>query len=379
MKNLKLTQLTILMCALLAVSCSKSSLEPDPDPQPQPERPETPVEGRVVAAYVTYYGSTLPDPEYVTHIMYAFAELYVENGVYKGFKIKGNESRLQSVLNLKQRNPKLKILLSFSHTVSNPDNSQGGGFSALAKSAEYRKAFAEDVLEFLKTKGMDGVDIDWEFPGISWSGHACDPAVDVANHVLLLKELRETLGSARLITYAGYVFDKQASTSSTGGWKFIDIAAVDPYVDFVNIMTYDMDADGKPHNALNNPSAYRDCKRAVQSYLNAGVSPRKLVLGIPFYGRRSFSGTNSAISYKEIIKLGSEYVTELWDEKSSVPYVIESKTGKYYCSYDNPKSIGIKGKWALSLGMRGMMYWETGQDDSNRTLAKAVWNSTMTK
>lgn len=381
MKTLKTLSILILMTATLLTSCSKGALDPDPTPDPNPNPPTDQmadrVEGRVVAAYVTYYGSALPDPKYVTHIMYAFAELYVENGVYKGFKLKGGETRFKNVMGLKQQNPNIKILLSFSHTVSNSDNSQGGGFSALAKSAEYRSKFAEDCLNYINAKGLDGVDIDWEFPGISWSGHACDPTVDVENHVLLLKALREKFGSAKLVTYAGYVMDKQKSTSSSGGWKYIDISAANPYVDFVNIMSYDMDADGKPHNALSNSKVYRDCKRAVQSYLNAGVKAEKLVLGIPFYGRRSFSGSNAAISYKAIMKLGAEYVKENWDNTSSVPYV--SYNGAYYCSYDNPKSIGLKGSWLLSLGMKGMMYWECDQDDSSRTLAKAVWNSTMAK
>ncbi len=93
-----------------------------------------------------------------------------------------------------------------------------------------------------KNGGIDGIDMDWEFPGLSWSGdpNAYDATVDVANHVLLMRQLRETLGTQYLLTYAGYCMDKQPIT---GGWRYIDIAAVaPPYVDFVNIMTYDLDA-----------------------------------------------------------------------------------------------------------------------------------------
>ncbi len=99
-------------------------------------------DGRVAIAYVTYYGKSIPDPMLMTHINYSFAELYVKDGVYKGFKLQGNEDRFRQVVALKKKNPNLKISLSFSHTVTNDDNSQGGGFSALAKSDEYRKAFA---------------------------------------------------------------------------------------------------------------------------------------------------------------------------------------------------------------------------------------------
>ena len=330
-------------------------------------------DGRVAIAYVTYYGKAIPDPMLMTHINYAFAELYVKDGVYKGFKLQGSEDRFRQVVALKKKNPNLKISLSFSHTVTNDDNSQGGGFSALAKSDEYRKAFAKDCRDFCSKWGIDGIDIDWEFPGLSWSGHACDPAVDVENHVLLMKQLRETLGTRYLLTYAGYVKDV---TESDGGRRYIDIAAVDPYVDFVNVMTYDMDAAPHHQSALRDKSAYVDCERAIKAYTDAGVAASKLVLGIPFYGRISFDKSPGAIDYNKIILLDkNDYKIDNWDSDANVPYV--TYKGTYYCGYDNEKSIAIKGDWIRSLGMKGMMYWDYNADDNQHTLCKAVWQAVM--
>ena len=330
-------------------------------------------DGRVAIAYVTYYGKAIPDPMLMTHINYAFAELYVKDGVYKGFKLQGSEDRFRQVVALKKKNPNLKISLSFSHTVTNDDNSQGGGFSALAKSDEYRKAFAKDCRDFCSKWGIDGIDIDWEFPGLSWSGHACDPAVDVENHVLLMKQLRETLGTRYLLTYAGYVKDV---TESNGGRRYIDIAAVDPYVDFVNVMTYDMDAAPHHQSALRDKSAYVDCERAIKAYTDAGVAASKLVLGIPFYGRISFDKSPGAIDYNKIILLDkNDYKIDNWDSDANVPYV--TYKGTYYCGYDNEKSIAIKGDWIRSLGMKGMMYWDYNADDNQHTLCKAVWQAVM--
>lgn len=330
-------------------------------------------DGRVAIAYVTYYGKAIPDPMLMTHINYAFAELYVKDGVYKGFKLQGSEDRFRQVVALKKKNPNLKISLSFSHTVTNEDNAQGGGFSALAKSDEYRKAFAKDCRDFCSKWGIDGIDIDWEFPGLSWSGHACDPSVDVENHVLLMKQLRETLGTRYLLTYAGYVKDV---TESDGGRRYIDIAAVDPYVDFVNVMTYDMDAAPHHQSALRDKSAYVDCERAIKAYTDAGVAASKLVLGIPFYGRISFDKSPGAIDYNKIILLDkNDYKIDNWDSNANVPYV--TYKGSYYCGYDNEKSIAIKGDWIRSLGMKGMMYWDYNADDNQHTLCKAVWQAVM--
>lgn len=330
-------------------------------------------DGRVAIAYVTYYGKSIPDPSLMTHICYAFAELYVRDGVYEGFKLQGSEDRFRQVVALKKKNPNLKISLSFSHTVDNSDNWQGGGFSALAKSDEYRKAFAKDCRDFCSKWGIDGIDIDWEFPGLSWSGHACDPSVDVENHVLLMKQLRETLGTRYLLTYAGYV---KNVIETDEGRKYIDIAAVDPYVDFVNVMTYDMDSAPSHQSALRDKSAYVDCERAIKAYTDAGVAASKLVLGIPFYGRMSFDKSPGAIDYNKIIMLDkNDYKIDNWDSDANVPYV--TYKGTYYCGYDNEKSIAIKGDWIRSLGMKGMMYWDYNADDNQHTLCKAVWQAVM--
>lgn len=360
----------VIMLAL-PLSCEK-----EPIPTPPEEKPYIPaerVEGRVALAYVTYWGTQIPDVRLITHINYAFAELYMRDGEYTGFKLQGTESRFKQIADLKKENPRLKISISFTHVVDNYDNIQGGSFSALAKSDEYRKAFAQDCLEFLEKWGIDGIDIDWEYPGLSWSGAASDPAVDVQNHILLMKQLRETLGDKYLLTYAGYVMDKKAVT---GGYRYIDIKAVDKYVDFVNIMTYDLDAAPKHHSALNDSRAYWDCARAINAYRNAGVEYNKMVLGIPFYGRHSFSEKPQSLNYSAILALDKTiYKIDNWDAISNTPYV--TKYGAFFCGYDNARSIENKGIWALGLGLKGMMYWQYDADDTKGTLRKAVWESVM--
>lgn len=331
------------------------------------------VNGRVALGYVTYYGTVLPDPTYMTHVNYAFAELYVKNNVYEKFDLQGNRERFDQVKKLKERNSDLKILLSFTNSVSNSGNSQDGGFSALAKSPEMRKKFAQDCRTFVQQEGIDGIDIDWEFPGMTFGSNAFDVMVDVDNFTLLMKDLRETLGNNILLTYAGYCKNVQPQGA---GRKYIDVKAVDPYVDFVNIMTYDLVGAPGHQSPLNKPSASWDCQRSVDEYLNAGVPANKLVLGIPFYGRAHFNSGGS-VNYKDIVNLseGNGYVIDNWDAEGSVPYV--TKDGAYYCGYDDPRSIAAKGDWLLRLGMKGMMFWDYDGDDSRGTLRHAVWNAVM--
>jgi chitinase len=370
--------LIILLLFLLLIACRRERTEPHPNPDDDMTDvfiPAERIEGRIALSYVTYYGTAIPDPTYLTHICYAFAELYVDNGVYRKFALQGNESRFADIVGLKKKYPHLKILLGFTHTVDNKDNRQGGGFSVTSATETNRKAFAADCLAFIQEWGIDGVDIGWEFPGLSWSGHAFDPVNDTKNHVLLMAQLRETLGTEYLLTFPGYVMNVQHTAE---GSRYIDLHAVEPYVDFVNVMTYDMDQAPKHHSALEDRRAYWDCVRTLNAYKAAGFPTEKMVLGIPFYGRISFSQSPSAITYKQIKNLKpATYVANNWDPTASVPYVTLKNTGTFYCGYDNPASIAIKGNWMLSMGMKGMMCWMYDGDDDRGTLRKALWNAVM--
>jgi Chitinase len=377
---MKRTVLTFAAIAALILSgCSKDDYKPGQGVQADTTSTiPVAIQGRVACAYVTYYGTATIDPTYFNSLCYAFAELKIVDGAYKGFVVR-NESRFQSIVYLKKKFPSLKIQISFTNSIEVDGNSFGGGFSKLAASDDARKQFAEDCRQFCIKWGIDGIDMDWEFPGMSWSsGGVYDEMNDVANYVLLMKQLRETLGSTYLLTYAGYVFDK-ASTSN-GGWKYIDIASVEPYVDYVNIMTYDMDSAPSHQSAWYDPSCYCDCYHAVQAYLDAGMPAYKLVLGIPFYGRHSFSDSPQVYEYKDIVKLSTAagYKIDNWDSSAYVPYV--TLNGTYYCGYDNAKSIAAKGHLAIGdKGMKGMMYWHYDGDNARGTLRKAVWSAVMKK
>ena len=123
---------------------------------------------RICLAYAPYYRARLPRPDMVTHICFSAAEVYVRNNVYIGFKLQGdnNLTAFKKVLELKNINPKIKILLSFTHTVVNSDNRQDGGFSAIAASDASRQQFAADCVAFMEKWKIDGIDLDWEMPGL---------------------------------------------------------------------------------------------------------------------------------------------------------------------------------------------------------------------
>ncbi len=144
--------------AFLASSCGGGGGEKEKPLDPEPVTPvaeeiDPPIyepiaavnpridDGRHATAYVTYYGSLIPDGKVITHINYAFAELYMVDGVYKKFDVQGTKARFQNIVNLKKTYPDLKICISFTHGVANSDNKQGGSFSGLCKSEDNMRIY----------------------------------------------------------------------------------------------------------------------------------------------------------------------------------------------------------------------------------------------
>ena len=306
-----------------------------------------PESDRVVVAYVTSWSNVIPDPFCMTHLNYAFGHV---NDTFDGVRV-DNPDRLKAMVELKKLNPELKVMLSVGGWGS-------GRFSEMAMEGNTRKAFAEDCLRVVEEFGLDGIDMDWEYPTSSAADISSSPK-DTDNFTKLMKELRKVLGEDRLLTFA-----------SAASAQYVDFKAVEPYVDFVNIMAYDMATAPRHHSALYESaiSGGMTSDKAVKAHLAAGMPAEKLVLGMPFYGRGGsyFSSFND---YKHI-KTDSLTV-EKWDPTAMVPYIAD-KDGKLLLGYDNPHSLRIKCEYALKNGLKGAMYWDYDGDNRDGDLRKAV-------
>ena len=304
--------------------------------------------GKVAVAYVTSWTSVMPDPDYITHINYAFGHV---SDSFDGIRI-DNPERLKKLAALKATHPKLKVLVSIGGWGS-------GRFSEMAASEENRTRFAKDCLRVLNEFNLDGIDIDWEYP-TSKAAKISASLDDTYNYTLMMNAIRSDIGRDKLLTLA---------TSADA--KYIDFKSIEPLVDFVNIMTYDM---GNPpnHHAGLFRSKYTggiSVDEAVTAHVTAGMPIDKLVLGIPFYGHGK-SGIANFIDYKEVLKL-SGFKTQ-WDAEAKVPF-LENDKGEFVCTYENPESIAIKCEYLLNRGMLGAMYWEYAGDTSDGVLRKAVY------
>ncbi|WP_433982858.1 glycosyl hydrolase family 18 protein [Tunturiibacter empetritectus] len=116
----------------------------------------------------------------MTRINYAFADL--QNGkIVEGF---AHDAENFAALNaLKHANPSLTVLVSIGGWT------WSGNFSDMSLTRQRRKIFIESAVQFIEKYELDGLDIDWEYPGMSGDNHRFRPE-DKQNYTLLLKELR---------------------------------------------------------------------------------------------------------------------------------------------------------------------------------------------
>lgn len=312
-------------------------------------------DSKVVVAYVTSWSEVMPDPQYMTHINYAFGHV---NESFNGVKI-DNEERLRQIVDLRKQKPELKVLLSIGGWGS-------GRFSEMAANDEYRRAFAADCDRVVKEFALDGIDIDWEYPTSSMANISSSPD-DTENFTLLMQDIRAAIGN-----------EKELTLATVASARYIDFKAILPSVDFVNIMAYDMASAPKHHSALY-PSGHSGditSDGAVTAHLKAGVPPSKLVMGMPFYGRGG-DGYPSFQDYNKVGNTDTQY-TEKWDEVAQVPYLAD-KNDTLVFGFENPRSLAIKCQYILNKDLLGGMYWDYSGDNEQGDLRRTVAENLLGK
>lgn len=303
----------------------------------------------VVVAYVTSWTQVVPDPTVMTHLNYAFGHV---NEQFNGVRI-DNEQRLRDLVGLKRQQPNLHVMLSIGGWGS-------GRFSEMAASEENRKAFAADCRRVCNEFGLDGIDIDWEYPTQKSAGISASPS-DTENFTLLMRDLRQALGKKHWLTLA-----------SVGSAQYIDFKSCVQYLDLVNVMAYDMGNAPYHHAALYRSKIvnWNCASEAVEAHRKAGVPDKKIVLGMPFYGRGK---DGQYMKYRDRDK---QTLKEVWSNTSKASFLAD-ENGKLAIGFESPRSVAMKCAYIKEQGLRGAMYWEYADDNELGDLQRAVWQGVL--
>lgn len=300
-------------------------------------------------------------------------------------KLRGTFHQLQE---LKRRYPQLKIVMSFGGW------GQSSGFSSAAEPQHVREFVRSCVDTFIRGhfgKGLDapgifdGIDIDWEYP--VEGGTKKGRAQDKENFTAMAAEFRRQLDAVRpglLLT--------AAVPGEVELYKNFEFARLARYLDQISVMAYDLHWSTEPvtnlHSALYHDPAdpakppldthYADY--AVRALLQAGVPARKMILGVPFYGKgwagvkdvnhglyQPATGPADGVGYKDLKAMtGADHqfypavgTCSLWSDNK-------------FWSYDCPEALRLKVEYVRHEGLGGVMFWEMSHDTADGELVKAL-------
>jgi chitinase len=352
----------------------------------------------------------------------------------------GNFNQLRK---LKARNPGLQILISLGGFT------QSTYFSDVAATPASRAKFVSSCIDtFIKgdlpggswppgaggqgaAAGVfDGIDVDWEYPGLDVGNQAHHSPADTHNATLLFREFRSQLDALGSQTGKHYLLTAALPAGNVNSQQF-ELADVSRTVDWINLLTFDFHGPWDRHTDFNSPffidpfevfDAPPPASRTafttlgtVLLYIGKGVSPSKLVVGVPFYARQyvrvgtanhglyqTFDNTgldpNSlqwdrtpTPTYHDLIDnagivsrdgVGQNGYTRFWNPFTRVPWLFSPSASHAFASgavvtptfisYDDPRSLAERTRLVDQLHLRGVWAWEISQDDDAHDLVNAI-------
>ncbi|EKM80957.1 hypothetical protein AGABI1DRAFT_112662 [Agaricus bisporus var. burnettii JB137-S8] len=341
--------------------------------------------GKFSVGYFTNWGiygrkfppSSIPAND-LTHILYAFANIKADTGEVflsdlwadqdihypgdswndPGVNLYGN---FKAIYQLKKQYRHLKVLLSIGGWTYSPS------IHPVVVNPTLRAKFVESSVRLLEDYGLDGLDVDYEYPSND---------AQARGYVDLLRELRIALDNHAKAKGADYRFLLTiAAPCGPDNYRKLHVADMDKVLDFWNLMAYDFSGswDSKAHNQANLYGPPINANDAVHFYTSHGVHPSKVILGIPLYGRsfastkgvnESYSGVGggtweSGVYDYRVLPLPGSYVYR--DQNLGASWTYDHQT-KELVSFDNEDVAQWKGEYIKRQGLGGSMFWELSGD-----------------
>lgn len=352
------------------------------------------------ASWKTYAGHTPEMLNYpaLSHVFYAFASISNNGTVYPTdpwadyqephagdvTTAPGNNAygAVKQLYLQKKKNRKLKTLLSIGGATATT------AFNNAAASSASRTRFIDSAVKLMLDFGMDGLDLDWEFPATRQQGE---------NYYQIIKGLRAALDAkASALGQSYHYLLTAALPAGPANYANLDLGKINQRLDMFNIMAYDFSGPWSPVAAhasnlyvdQSNPSSTPvSGDKAVRDYIAQGVTPSKINLGLPLYGKsfanagglgKSYKGTlgNSAdytIPFNQLPKKGA---TVMERPAPGALVTWDSKT-KELVTLDGGYSTKLKGSYVQKLGLGGAFFWETSSDKTGSSSLISIMKSAL--
>ncbi|WVQ81839.1 hypothetical protein IAT38_003966 [Cryptococcus sp. DSM 104549] len=344
------------------------------------------------------YGRKYPPQQiphqHLTHINYAFANVNKESGEvalsdswadveihYDGDSWNEEGTNLygclKAIYKLKKQNRNLKVLVSIGGWTYSPNFANIG-------QPQWRQNFVQSAVRLVEDVGLDGLDIDYEYPKTPQDAEA---------YIYLLRELRQGLvGLAQ--SKGKHPGQYQLTVAAPCGWDNMQVLRVremDEVLDFWNLMAYDFagswdSTSGHQANIYEDHPGQNSINKSVHFYTTNGVHPSKLVVGMPLYGR-AFAGTDGIGAPYSGTGEGS-WEAGMWDYKAlpqpGAQVINDHRLGASYSydpqkrlliTYDTPEIAQQKTHYIGQGGLGGAMWWELDADKeeaSGQSLVRIV-------
>ncbi|XP_022669699.1 probable chitinase 10 isoform X2 [Varroa jacobsoni] len=365
---------------------NESSLEDYPEPD---------TNARIVCYFTNWAGKRRGrgrfepfnlNPSKCSHIVYAFAGIKDNQLVPTEEKdeiAEGGKGYYEQIIDLKKKNPYLRVILGVGGWMLG-----SGPFRNVTESSYRQNLFVFNVIDFLREKNFDGLDIDWEFPR---------GADDKEKLSALVKDLRQAFDGEALSAKKPRLSLSLAVPASfealAAGY---DVLELNKHVDWFNVMTYDFHGDWERQVGHHSPlfpllSASNYQKKLTVDFSAAewarkGVSKEKLVIGFPTYGRTftlanetltdvgapavsggspgNFTQESGFLAFYEVCDMLRAGATLVWDNEQQVPYAFKDDQ---WVGFDDQRSLRMKVQWLRENGYSGVMIWSVDLDDFRGT------------
>ncbi|PHH88452.1 hypothetical protein CDD83_7517 [Cordyceps sp. RAO-2017] len=314
---------------------------------------------------------------------------------------------------------KSKVLMSYGGWTGSAN------FSDIVNDDTICDTFIDNIIAHTEKHNLDGVDIDWEYPGRE--GDDCNvfhKESDTDKFSAFLTKLRKKMDER--FPEPKKIISLAVATRTFEGpdGPIDDVSAFIDAVDFMAVMLYDM-SEGEELTGPNAPLDFvkdkgtqTSFKTGLDAWAKAKWPAEKTLAGVGFYGRASivdeemtpenvnpFMKKNATVPagdkdnqepfddpcsnqgpvwsgeywYRNLLEqkilqdpttAGKGWIRNVHDP-SKTP-ILRNLASNTLLSYDDPESITAKVKEASSRGLKGIMIWSIDMDTPDQQMTNAI-------